>query len=62
MSQPFHCAVVIGIKILFVVSIGLVDADGVPHGGLFGTAVATMGMLSTAVCVHRDASVTMLER
>lgn len=30
-------------------SSGLVDAEGVPHGGLFGTAVATMGMLSTAV-------------
>lgn len=27
---------------------GLVDSDGLPTGGLFGTAVATMGMLSTA--------------
>jgi len=30
---------------------GLVDVDGEPTGGLFGTAVATMGMLSTAVFV-----------
>jgi len=30
---------------------GLVDAAGLPAGGLFGTAVATMGMLSTAVYV-----------
>ncbi|MCO5612633.1 hypothetical protein L7F22_066902 [Adiantum nelumboides] len=27
---------------------GLVDSNGLPTGGLFGTAVATMGMLSTA--------------
>ncbi|CAK9023458.1 Pyrophosphate-energized membrane proton pump 3 (AVP1-like protein 2) (Pyrophosphate-energized inorganic pyrophosphatase 3) (H(+)-PPase 3) [Durusdinium trenchii] len=32
-------------------SSGLVDAEGKPNGGLFGTAVATMGMLSTAVYV-----------
>ena len=30
---------------------GLVDANGTPCGGLFGTAVATMGMLSTAAYV-----------
>ncbi|XP_026404898.1 pyrophosphate-energized membrane proton pump 3-like [Papaver somniferum] len=30
---------------------GLVDETGVPTGGLFGTAVATMGMLSTAAYV-----------
>eukprot|EP00759_Apiculatamorpha_spiralis_P024309 PhF_6_TR27875/c0_g1_i1/m.40785 len=30
---------------------GLTDASGHPIGGLFGTAVATMGMLSTAVYV-----------
>ena len=30
---------------------GLVDEHGSPTGGLFGTAVATMGMLSTAVYV-----------
>lgn len=27
---------------------GLQDSKGLPTGGLFGTAVATMGMLSTA--------------
>ena len=32
-------------------SSGLTDSAGVPNGGLFGTAVATMGMLSTAVYV-----------
>jgi H(+)-translocating pyrophosphatase len=32
-------------------SSGLLDADKQPIGGLFGTAVATMGMLSTAVYV-----------
>lgn len=32
-------------------SSGLKLADGTPTGGLFGTAVATMGMLSTAVYV-----------
>ncbi|CAN6452616.1 unnamed protein product [Victoria cruziana] len=30
---------------------GLVDEEGKPTGGLFGTAVATMGMLSTAAYV-----------
>ncbi|KAL3678115.1 hypothetical protein R1sor_021071 [Riccia sorocarpa] len=30
---------------------GLIDSDGAPTGGLFGTAVATMGMLSTAAYV-----------
>lgn len=30
---------------------GLTDLDGAPAGGLFGTAVATMGMLSTAAFV-----------
>ncbi|KAH9305858.1 hypothetical protein KI387_010262, partial [Taxus chinensis] len=30
---------------------GLVEPDGTPTGGLFGTAVATMGMLSTAAYV-----------
>ena len=30
---------------------GLVDDSGIPTGGLFGTAVATMGMLSTAAYV-----------
>ncbi|KAK1275668.1 Pyrophosphate-energized membrane proton pump 2 [Acorus gramineus] len=30
---------------------GLVDSSGAPTGGLFGTAVATMGMLSTAAYV-----------
>lgn len=30
---------------------GLVDESGSPTGGLFGTAVATMGMLSTAAYV-----------
>lgn len=30
---------------------GLVDENGNPTGGLFGTAVATMGMLSTAAYV-----------
>lgn len=30
---------------------GLVDENGDPVGGLFGTAVATMGMLSTAAYV-----------
>eukprot|EP00250_Pteridium_aquilinum_P024245 c2872_g1_i2 orf=637-3051(-) len=30
---------------------GLVDTQGIPTGGLFGTAVATMGMLSTAAYV-----------
>lgn len=30
---------------------GLKDENGEPNGGLFGTAVATMGMLSTAVYV-----------
>lgn len=30
---------------------GLVDQSGLPTGGLFGTAVATMGMLSTAVYI-----------
>lgn len=32
-------------------SSGLQDKQGLPTGGLFGTAVATMGMLSTAVYV-----------
>lgn len=32
-------------------SSGLVDGEGEARGGLFGTAVATMGMLSTAVYV-----------
>ncbi|GMH36337.1 hypothetical protein BSKO_04205 [Bryopsis sp. KO-2023] len=32
-------------------SSGLMDAEGKPSGGLFGTAVATMGMLSTAAYV-----------
>jgi H+-translocating diphosphatase len=32
-------------------SSGLVDENGSPTGGLFGTAVATMGMLSTAAYV-----------
>ena len=32
-------------------SSGLKDSDGNPSGGIFGTAVATMGMLSTAVYV-----------
>ena len=32
-------------------SSGLVDAEKEPIGGLFGTAVATMGMLSTAVYI-----------
>lgn len=32
-------------------SSGLVDVGGNPMGGLFGTAVATMGMLSTAAYV-----------
>lgn len=32
-------------------SSGLVDESGNPTGGLFGTAVATMGMLSTAAYV-----------
>jgi len=30
---------------------GIVDKEGLPIGGLFGTAVATMGMLSTAAYV-----------
>ncbi|KAB1218236.1 Pyrophosphate-energized membrane proton pump 3 [Morella rubra] len=30
---------------------GLVDEAGIPTGGLFGTAVATMGMLSTAAYI-----------
>ncbi|XP_021819880.1 pyrophosphate-energized membrane proton pump 2 [Prunus avium] len=30
---------------------GLMDENGIPTGGLFGTAVATMGMLSTAAYV-----------
>ncbi|KAK1323130.1 Pyrophosphate-energized membrane proton pump 3 [Acorus calamus] len=30
---------------------GLIDSSGAPTGGLFGTAVATMGMLSTAAYV-----------
>ncbi|XP_048419882.1 pyrophosphate-energized membrane proton pump 2 isoform X2 [Pyrus x bretschneideri] len=30
---------------------GLIDEHGIPTGGLFGTAVATMGMLSTAAYV-----------
>eukprot|EP01006_Ploeotia_vitrea_P050377 TRINITY_DN67453_c0_g1_i1.p1 TRINITY_DN67453_c0_g1~~TRINITY_DN67453_c0_g1_i1.p1 ORF type:complete len:805 (-),score=122.26 TRINITY_DN67453_c0_g1_i1:904-3267(-) len=30
---------------------GLKDSDGNPVGGLFGTAIATMGMLSTAVYI-----------
>lgn len=30
---------------------GLIDESGSPTGGLFGTAVATMGMLSTAAYV-----------
>ncbi|KAM1219058.1 hypothetical protein FF1_046112 [Malus domestica] len=30
---------------------GLIDENGIPTGGLFGTAVATMGMLSTAAYV-----------
>ena len=34
---------------------GVVDQrTGEPIGGLFGTAVATMGMLSTAACVWKD--------
>ena len=36
---------------MFMVALGLVDDKGDAQGGLFGTAVATMGMLSTAVCV-----------
>eukprot|EP00993_Chasmostoma_nieuportense_P002114 NODE_293_length_2477_cov_77.335745_g272_i0.p1 GENE.NODE_293_length_2477_cov_77.335745_g272_i0~~NODE_293_length_2477_cov_77.335745_g272_i0.p1 ORF type:complete len:787 (-),score=237.10 NODE_293_length_2477_cov_77.335745_g272_i0:110-2470(-) len=30
---------------------GLIDSKGAPTGGMFGTAIATMGMLSTAVYV-----------
>jgi len=33
---------------------GLVNDAGAPIGGLFGTAVATMGMLGTAGYIHRD--------
>lgn len=32
-------------------SSGIVDIDGVPIGGLFGTAVATMGMLTTCTYI-----------
>jgi H(+)-translocating pyrophosphatase len=32
-------------------SSGIVDVNGMPIGGLFGTAVATMGMLATAVYI-----------
>ena len=31
------------------INCGMYDSDGSPVGGLFGTAVSTMGMLSTAV-------------
>ena len=44
--------IVIGIAIIASYTLGttsgLVDVDGNPIGGLFGTAVATMGMLGTA--------------
>ena len=30
---------------------GILDGDGNPCGGLYGTAIATMGMLSTAAYV-----------
>lgn len=48
-------AIVIGIAVLTAFWIGetsgLKDEEGNPTGGLFGTAIATMGMLSTAVYV-----------
>ena len=44
-----------------MITLGLVDDKGNAQGGLFGTAVATMGMLSTAVYVHIEVSITLLE-
>src|SRR2546426_2276450 len=42
---------VIVISIAIVASYYLGGASGVPHAGLFGTAVATMGMLGTAAYI-----------
>lgn len=54
-ETTFSTAVVIGIAILLANWLGnqlrLPDGSTIPHGGLFGTAVATMGMLMTAAYV-----------
>jgi K(+)-stimulated pyrophosphate-energized sodium pump len=42
---------VVVISIAVVASFYLGNASGVPHAGLFGTAVATMGMLGTAAYI-----------
>jgi K(+)-stimulated pyrophosphate-energized sodium pump len=42
---------VIVISIAIIASFYLGNASGVPHAGLFGTAVATMGMLGTAAYI-----------
>ena len=42
---------VVVISIALVASFYLGNASGVPHAGLFGTAVATMGMLGTAAYI-----------
>ncbi len=42
---------VIAISIALFLSYLFGDLSGVPHGGLYGTAIATMGMLSTAAYI-----------
>jgi K(+)-stimulated pyrophosphate-energized sodium pump len=39
---------IVMISIAILASFGVGDATGLPHGGLFGTAMATIGMLSSA--------------
>ena len=51
LESAFLPAIIIGFAVLTSYWLGrasgLVDAAGLPTGGLYGTAVATMGMLST---------------
>jgi K(+)-stimulated pyrophosphate-energized sodium pump len=54
-ETTFSTAVAIAIAILLAYWLGnqlrLPDGSPIPHGGLFGTAVATMGMLMTAAYI-----------
>jgi hypothetical protein len=55
LESAFLPAIIIGFAVLTSYWLGrasgLVDAAGLPTGGLYGTAVATMGMLSTLVYI-----------
>ncbi len=44
-------AATVAIAIALIVSFWLGETSGVPHGGLYGTAIATMGMLATAAYI-----------